>query len=84
MEIRILISSYNSGTAFDLRCAIREQMISFIQKNHPSSLPRVRAEISEEIKTKESHENGDLPKEPVRAPAPTLGPHPKPMNPKAT
>lgn len=46
MEIRILTSSANSEASFDLRCAIREHMITFIQKNYPSCLPRFRTEIS--------------------------------------
>jgi small-conductance mechanosensitive channel len=82
MEIRILTSSPNSGTSFDLRCAIREHMINFIQKNYPDSLPRIRTEISKEPKFKIEHEPQDVAKEPVRAPAPTLDPHPKPMDPE--
>jgi small-conductance mechanosensitive channel len=50
MEIRILVSSPDSGTSFDLRCAVREHMISYLQKHHPVSLPRLRAEISNEVK----------------------------------
>ncbi|MFC5284295.1 mechanosensitive ion channel family protein [Pedobacter alpinus] len=46
MEIRALMSSNNSGNAFDLRCDIREGLINFIQKNYPQSLPKVRAEIN--------------------------------------
>lgn len=48
MEIRILTSSPDASASFDLRCAIREHMISFIQKTHPSALPRLR--ISSEPK----------------------------------
>jgi len=81
MEIRILTSSSNSGTSFDLRCAIREHMISFIQKHHPTCLPRLRTEISRETKYKDFYEISDPPKEPVRAPAPTLESNPTPMNP---
>jgi small-conductance mechanosensitive channel len=53
MEIRILTSSPNSEASFDLRCAIREHMISYLQKNHPTSLPRLRAEITKEVKSKD-------------------------------
>lgn len=84
IEIRILTSSSNSGISFDLQCAIREHMISFIQKNHPNAFPRVRSEIVKEEKMKDLYETPEAPKEPVRAPAPTLDSHPKPMNSKST
>ncbi len=37
--VRIIMSARNAGDAFDLRCAIRESMIDFIQKSHPEALP---------------------------------------------
>jgi small-conductance mechanosensitive channel len=46
IEIRVLMSSSTSSNAFDLRCYIRENLITFIQKNFPGSLPRSRNEIS--------------------------------------
>lgn len=49
MEIRMLMSGRNSGEVFDLRCQIRENMIAFIQKNHPESLPKIRTEPGSEI-----------------------------------
>ncbi len=45
MEVRVLLSANNSSDAFDLRCDIREGLITFIQKNFPNSLPRTRAEF---------------------------------------
>lgn len=47
VEIRLLLSAANSGHAFDLRCYIRENMIDFIQKNYPDSLPKTRMELKE-------------------------------------
>ena len=44
MQLRILASAASSGIAFDLRCYIRENLITFIQKNYPESLPQMRAE----------------------------------------
>ena len=44
MPLRILASAASSGIAFDLRCYIRENLITFIQKNYPESLPKMRAE----------------------------------------
>lgn len=49
VELRALMSSRNSGDAFDLRCFIRENLIKFIEKNYPGSLPRTRAEMETEL-----------------------------------
>jgi small-conductance mechanosensitive channel len=46
MEIRMLVSARNSGNTFDLRCEVREKMISYLQQRHPRALPRVRAELA--------------------------------------
>jgi small-conductance mechanosensitive channel len=45
MQVRILATSADSSKGWDLRCDIREKIIAYIQKNHPQSLPRVRAEL---------------------------------------
>lgn len=45
VEVRCLVSAINSGTAFDLRCYIRENLLLFIQQNYPESLPRARMEL---------------------------------------
>ena len=47
VEVRMLLSAGNSGDAFDLRCYIRENLILFIQKNYPESLPKTRMELRE-------------------------------------
>jgi small-conductance mechanosensitive channel len=44
MQVRVLVSSANSGDNFDLRCALREGLIQFIHREFPGALPRVRAE----------------------------------------
>jgi small-conductance mechanosensitive channel len=46
IEIRALVSAQNSSDLFDLRCYIRENLITFIQNNYPGSLPHARAEIT--------------------------------------
>lgn len=46
IEIRALVSSRNSSEVFDLRCHVRENLIAFIQKNHPDSLPKSRTEYN--------------------------------------
>lgn len=47
MQLRVLATSADSSKSWDLRCAIREQFITYIQRNHPQSLPKFRAEIRE-------------------------------------
>jgi small-conductance mechanosensitive channel len=42
IELRVLASARSSGETFDLRCEVREKLIDFLQKEIPSSLPRVR------------------------------------------
>ena len=53
IEVRMLMSAQTSGRAFDLRCYIRENLISFIQKNYPDALPKTRAIIEEKTFTEE-------------------------------
>jgi len=48
LEIRALMSAANSSEAWDLRCHIREKLVTFIQENYPSCLPRTRVELSNE------------------------------------
>ena len=46
MEVRILVSARNSPDAFDLRCEVREKLITFIQQEYPDALPRTRAVLT--------------------------------------
>lgn len=45
MEVRCLMSADDASEAWELRCQIREHMISFLQKTIPQSLPRFRADM---------------------------------------
>lgn len=71
MEIRILVSAVDSGIAFDLRCAIREGLITFIQTHFPEHLPHFRAELPGTEYRRRPAAGPDQ-TDPVRAPAPTL------------
>ncbi len=42
MELRCLVSARNSSDQFDLRCLVREKMMTYIQENYPETLPRAR------------------------------------------
>ena len=44
MRLRVLASVGNSGDAWDLRCAVREKLIAWLQTHHPEALPRLRVE----------------------------------------
>ena len=46
VEIRILASAETSPELFDLRCEIREKILSFLQDQYPSAFPRVRTALS--------------------------------------
>lgn len=45
VELRALMSAADAGSAFDLRCEIRERLIAFIQERYPGALPRHRADL---------------------------------------
>ena len=48
MELRCLMSSRNSSENFDLRCIVREKMISYVREHYPESFPLTRfAAVSE-------------------------------------
>jgi len=51
MELRCLMSSRNSSENFDLRCLVREQMTSYIQKHYPNTFPTARFAAVSEIPT---------------------------------
>jgi small-conductance mechanosensitive channel len=61
LQIRVLVSARSSGLAFDLRCRVREALVTFIQREHPDCLPQVRL-----------HEQGSHPL-PARAASPAPG-----------
>jgi hypothetical protein len=47
MQLRVLTTAANASDSFDLRCEVRERFIAYVQKDHPESLPRLRAEITQ-------------------------------------
>lgn len=48
MQIRFLMSASNSSKNWDLRCAVREGLVTFVQENYPAQLPRLRARLVNE------------------------------------
>lgn len=46
IQLRVLVSSPDSSRNWDLRCHLRENLIGFIQRQYPQSLPQLRADLS--------------------------------------
>ncbi|KQS61075.1 mechanosensitive ion channel protein MscS [Geodermatophilus sp. Leaf369] len=44
VRVRVLVSAKDGPTLFDLRCEVREGLVVWLQREHPSGLPRVRNE----------------------------------------
>ncbi|MEF2977024.1 mechanosensitive ion channel family protein [Subtercola sp. YIM 133946] len=47
VRIRILVTAVDAPTLFDLRCYVRESLVSWVQQVSPQTVPRSRVEISE-------------------------------------
>jgi small-conductance mechanosensitive channel len=44
LEIRALFSARNAEKAWDLRCYVREKLITFLQQEYPGNFPKIRLE----------------------------------------
>ncbi len=44
VEVRVLLSAFDAGKLFDLRCTVREGLLRWLAARHPEGLPRVRLE----------------------------------------
>ena len=49
IELRLLVTSTNSGRNWDLRCSVREALVDFMQREYPQHLPLMRAELAETL-----------------------------------
>ena len=47
IEVRVLLKANNASNTADLCAEVRERLIGFLQREHPSALPRQRNEIIE-------------------------------------
>lgn len=59
MKLRVLVSAVDSPTAWDLRCLVREGLITFIQQNYPQSLPKTRAVLENPVPVAQDGGHGD-------------------------
>ena len=44
LQLRCLVSAASAPRAWDLRCHVREQLVDFLQREHPDCLPRQRVD----------------------------------------
>ncbi|MCW2879962.1 MAG: Small-conductance mechanosensitive channel-like protein [Sphaerisporangium sp.] len=44
VELRALMSAADAPSVWDLKCDIREHLVTYIRENHPQALPRFRVE----------------------------------------
>lgn len=42
MQVRVLVSAASAGKSFDLRCKVRESLLSFVAREYPQCLPELR------------------------------------------
>ncbi|WP_328292337.1 mechanosensitive ion channel family protein [Kineococcus sp. NBC_00420] len=42
VSFRVLVSANSGGELFDLRCAVREELVALLRREHPGALPKVR------------------------------------------
>jgi small-conductance mechanosensitive channel len=47
LQLRALMSAASSGIAWDLRCLVREKLVTFIQQHYPGSLPKMRTAFTQ-------------------------------------
>ncbi|GAA4685867.1 mechanosensitive ion channel family protein [Phytohabitans rumicis] len=47
VRIRALVSAVDAPTLWDLRCLVREHLVGWIREQHPTALPRLRAEVGD-------------------------------------
>ncbi|MGA1812473.1 mechanosensitive ion channel family protein [Frondihabitans sp. 4ASC-45] len=48
VHVRILVSAVDSASLFDLRCLVREELISWMHEHSPQSMPRTRVQMVEQ------------------------------------
>jgi small-conductance mechanosensitive channel len=47
IEVRALMTAQDATAAWDLRCEVREKLLSYVQLAHPNALPRRRVSVAE-------------------------------------
>jgi len=47
IRVRVLVSAADAGTLFDLRCLVREELVTYLRTTAPSALPAQRVLVAE-------------------------------------
>jgi hypothetical protein len=47
IELRVLVTAIDSGRSWDLRCHVREGLVSYLQREFPQYLPTRRTRMDE-------------------------------------
>ncbi len=45
MQLRALVSANSAPNVWDLRCEVRERLLTWLRRQHPEALPRLRTEV---------------------------------------
>ncbi|MBB2900121.1 small-conductance mechanosensitive channel [Kineococcus radiotolerans] len=56
VTLRVLVSADSGGELFDLRCAVREELVGFLRREHPDALPRVRVATPPPVHLPQQHD----------------------------
>ncbi|WP_433057785.1 mechanosensitive ion channel family protein [Dactylosporangium sp. CS-033363] len=49
MQLRALVSATDAPKLWDLRCFVREHLVTWLRDTHPGALPKVRAEMTSQM-----------------------------------
>jgi small-conductance mechanosensitive channel len=49
VHVRALVSAADAPTLWDLRCLVRERLVTWLRERHPEALPKTRAEVGAEV-----------------------------------
>jgi small-conductance mechanosensitive channel len=56
VEVRILVSADTSGKLFDLRCEVREKLLTYLQRQEPNAFPHVRNVVARSVQKANGHQ----------------------------
>jgi small-conductance mechanosensitive channel len=59
VKLRVLVSVKDAAAAWDLKCLVREKLVTYLQENHPHALPKIRSEAAAAPKGSKLSENGN-------------------------
>lgn len=61
VELRALMSAGSAPDLWELRCEVREKMVTYLQEHYPDALPKMRAQLQEpHVLEERERENGGM------------------------